>query len=243
MIPAIKAEFRKLITIRSTYVILAACLAIEVLFAFYGSGIKSTAADLRNPGYLADQVVQAVNFLSVVLALVGVFLVTHEYRYNTILYTFTSAKRRTSVFFAKFIVISIFATLFALIFGALSPLMATLGTHLAGHTMAHQVIPYTDLLWRSAFAGWAFATFAFTLAVIIRAQIGAVISIFLIPSTIEPLLGIILKGNKIYLPFAAQTAVLIKDKLSFTHAAMVAGVYMVVGMLVAWVLFVRRDAS
>ncbi len=243
MIPAIKAEFRKVITVRSTYFILIACLAIEVLFAFYGSGYKAPPAELRNPGMLASQVTAAVSFLAVILSLVGVLLVTHEYRYNTILYSFTSARRRTSVFFAKFLVISIFATVFTLIFGFLSPVLAALGVQLSGHTLVPQAIPYADLLWRAVFVGWGFSVLAFILAVIIRAQIGAAISIFLIPSTLEPLLGLVLKTNQMYLPFSASNGVLMQGKLSYGDAALVASGYMVFGMVVAWLLFLRRDSN
>lgn len=49
MIPALKAELRKLVTVRSTYVVLGVCFILEILFAFYGSGIKVAAADLHNP--------------------------------------------------------------------------------------------------------------------------------------------------------------------------------------------------
>ncbi len=38
MIADIKAEFRKLLTVRSTYVITAICLAFTILIAFYALG-------------------------------------------------------------------------------------------------------------------------------------------------------------------------------------------------------------
>ncbi|MDB5170517.1 MAG: hypothetical protein JWO35_211 [Candidatus Saccharibacteria bacterium] len=243
MIPAIKAEFRKLVTVRSTYVILAACLAIEMLFAFYATGYKADAAALRDPLMLAGEVTTAVSALSVIIALIGVLLVTHEYRYNTILYTLTSAKRRSYVFLAKFLVIGVLAVVLSLLFGALSPVLVTLGVQLSGHSMVPQVIPYGDILWRIVFAGWCFSIFGFILAVIIRAQLGAAISIFLIPTTLEPLLGLVLKSNHIYLPFAALSNVLEKGKLSYTHAAAVASIYVGVGLIISWVLFVRRDVN
>lgn len=243
MIPAIRSEFRKLATVRSTYFILLGCVAVELLFAFYAGGIKASASDLRNPLMLSQQITAAVNFLSIILCLVGVLLVTHEYRYNTILYTFTAARRRSTVFFAKLAIIAMFSLIFILFFGFLSPVLSALGVQAGGHHMIHQIIPYRDLLWRIALVGVGFSVFAFILAVIIRAQIGASISIFLIPSTIEPLLGLILKSKQVYLPFSALNGVLIQNKLSYGTAAYVSALYMAVGLLVAWVLFTRRDAN
>jgi ABC-type transport system involved in multi-copper enzyme maturation permease subunit len=243
MIPALRSEFRKVVTVRSTYFILLGCVAIELLFAFYAGGIKASPSDLRNPLMLSQQITAAVNFLSIILALVGVLLVTHEYRYSTILYTFTAARRRSTVFFAKLFVIAVFVFIFVLFFGFLSPVLSTLGVQAGGHHMIHQIIPYKDLAWRMAYTGVGFSVYAFILAVIIRAQIGAAISIFLIPSTIEPLLGLILKSKQIYLPFSALNGVLIENKLSYGTAAYVSAIYMAVGLLVAWVLFTRRDTN
>ena len=40
---------------------------------------------------------------------------------------------------------------------------------------------------------------AFILAIIIRIQVGAIAAVFLIPSTLENLLGLLLKQNQVYL--------------------------------------------
>jgi ABC-type transport system involved in multi-copper enzyme maturation permease subunit len=246
MIPALRAEVRKLLTIRSTYIILASCLALEFIFAFYGAGIKAATADLHNPHYLASQVTQAISALSILIALVGTLLVTHEYRYNTIMYTLTSSRRRTYILLTKLIVITVFAVVFSLFFGLLSPLLANLGVHLKGHELVHQVIPVGDLVWRSVFAGWGFAMFALILAFLIRIQVGAIVALFFIPTTVEALIGLILKHNAIYLPFTALSLVLDHNPehpVSYTHAALTAGIYIVAGWIIAWALFLRRDAN
>jgi hypothetical protein len=245
MIPAIRAELRKILTIRSTYVILGLCVAMEFLFAFYAGGIKAQASDLHNSGYLASQVVNAVNALSILIALVGVLLVTHEYRYNTIMYSLTS-RRRTQVFMAKLAVIAVFAALFSIIFGLISPLLVELGLHVKGHELVHQVIPAGSLLWRGVFAGWAYSMLALVIAFLVRVQVGAIVTLFLIPTTIESLLGLLLKHNVVYLPFTAISTVLdnsAHSSTSYGKAAVISLIYVVVGWIVAWILFLRRDAN
>lgn len=93
----------------------------------------------------------------------------------------------------------------------------------------------------------AVSGFALLLAVLIRNQLGAIVSIFAAP-VVEHLLSLIIKQNSVYLPFTALDAVLTHSRpaegfITYTHAALVVMVYLVVGWLVAWLLFVRRDAS
>jgi len=246
MIASIRAEFRKLLTVRSTYIVFGFALLLAVFFAFYVDGIKA-GPTVGDPGKLASEVINAINTVSILGALVGVLLVTHEYRYNTIMYTLTLSRSRTQVFFAKLIAISVFAVIFALALAAFSPAMAYLGVQVKGLHLVHQVFPVWSLLWRAVFVGWGFSMIAFVLAMIIRIQVGAFAALFLIPSMIEAIIGLLLKKNAVYLPFNSLGAVLQhrSDLTSITYgrAALVALVYIVVGCVVAWQLFLRRDAN
>src|ERR1700690_121413 len=94
---ALKAELRKLLTVRSTYFILIVVLLLEVLFAFYISGWRATATDLHSSGALSSAVTDAVTAVSIFSALVALLLFTHEYRYNTIMYTLTASNSRSRV--------------------------------------------------------------------------------------------------------------------------------------------------
>jgi hypothetical protein len=242
---AIKAELRKLFTVRSTYILLGLCLGLEVLFAFYGDGIKATSASLHSPDMLAHEVTQAVSALATIIALVGVLLVTHEYRYNTIMYTLTSSNRRAKILLAKLLVITLFAMMAAVIFGFLSPVFADLGLHIKGHQLVHQTFPVWNLLWRAVFVGWGFSMLALIIAFIIRVQIGAFVAVFLISGTVEPLLGLLLKQNQDYLPFTALSSILEHKSADISpgRAALVAALYIVIGWIVAGILFLQRDAN
>jgi ABC-type transport system involved in multi-copper enzyme maturation permease subunit len=243
MMPAIKSEFRKLLTIRSTYFICFVSFIILFAFAFYITGWKISTQDLHNPSHLAGQVTAAVGILSTLGALVGVLTFAHEYRYNTIMYTLTASRSRMQVLVAKIISMSVFAILFTMVVGVLSPLLTVLAINIHGQTLVPQNIPYLDLLWRSLFYGWGMAMLALILTSIIRVQVGAVAALFLIPGTVEQLLGLLLKNNQVYLPFTSLGAVVDASSISHAKAALIATIYIVGGWIVASYLFVRRDAN
>lgn len=254
MLASLKAECRKLLTVRSTYFIIAFVLALVVFFAFYVEGIKANGivhhggvAMLNDPHKLASEVTGAIGAVSLFGALAGVLLMTHEYRYNTIMYTLTASRSRSKTLLAKVLTVSAFAAVFTLIIAAFSPSMTLLGLHLKHVQLIHQDFQFWHLGLRALFYGWGFSMAGLLFAVLMRNQIAAIVTLFFLPTTIEAILGLLLKKNAVYLPFGALNAVL-QDKpevgtLSHAHAAMVFAAYLVVGWIVAWILFVRRDAN
>jgi ABC-2 type transport system permease protein len=252
MIPAIKSEFRKLLTVRSTYVILALCLALTILFAFYLEGY-ALKTDVQDPGKLASEVTSAAAALGFFISLAGVLLMTHEYRYNTIMYTLTAAQDRSKVLLAKIIVVSAFAIVVTLLACALAPALTALGVHLKGLDMAPQTLHVADLAWRTAFYGWCYAMIALILAAIVRNQIGTIVALLVFPALGESLLTLLLKSNAKYLPFHALGTLL--EPVGVRAGSSAAGIlstadsvkvllsYLIVGGVVALVLFKRRDAN
>ncbi len=252
MIQAVRSEFRKLLTIRSTYVIIAICLAIIFLFAFFIEGYHLNA-NVTSSGKLASEVISAASTLGLFIALIGVLLVTHEYRYNTIIYTLTASASRTKVFLAKVFVVSVFAVLLTLFFCFLAPLLTYAGIHAKGLSMVPQTLHVLDLLWRSVFYGWCYSMFALLIAFIVRNQVGTIAVLFLYPGPGEALLTLLLKSNAKYLPFRALAGVIqnipqglegvLPDTLNPPRAALFLTGYLAVLSVAAWVLFRRRDAS
>jgi len=248
VIAALKAEFRKLLTVRSTYILTGLALAFVVFYAGYIEGFKLTGKELLNPHLLSQDIVGAIGSLPLVLGvIVAILLMTHEYRYNTVMYTLTSSNSRSKVLLAKILALTIFGLVFTAVVGALSPLMSLAGIHLHGDgaLLAPQAVDYGSLVWRSLFNGWAYIMIGLLLATLIRNQIGAIVSLFVIP-TVEQVLGLLLKDNVVYLPFNALNAVLTappKGGISYFHAAVVVAVYLVIGWVIAWVLFLKRDAN
>jgi ABC-type transport system involved in multi-copper enzyme maturation permease subunit len=249
MTPNLKTELRKVFSVRSTYVIFLLVLIIELFFGFYVSGWRIDAHDLHDPNTLANDITSAVSAVSIFAALVATLLMTHEYRYNTIMYSLTLSRRRSTVLLAKVLVVSAFAIIFTLIVGTLSPLLADLGAHAHHLKLAPQTLHYGMLLWRSLFFGWGYAMAGLLIAALIRNQIGAIVTLFIAPDTVEGILSLLLKKNTVYLPFSALHTVIGQgmgdylNAITPLHAAMVFMVYLVVGWAIAWGLFLRRDAN
>jgi ABC-2 type transport system permease protein len=246
MIPAIKSEFRKLLTTRTTYVICGFALLINAFFSFWVEGYKADAASLHNPLKLAGEVTSAVSATSIFAALIAILLFANEYRYTTIMYTLTTTNSRTKVLLSKIFVITVFALIFTTVMGVFSPLATTLGMHVKGADLVAQTFHVGDLLWRTLFFGWAYGMIGLLFVALLRNQVAAIVGLFIIPSTVETLLGLLLKDNVVYLPFSALNAVLQhpeRGSVSYATAALVALGYLVFGWIVAWILFLRRDAN
>jgi ABC-type transport system involved in multi-copper enzyme maturation permease subunit len=175
---------------------------------------------------------------------------THEYRYNTIMYSLTSSNSRSKVLFAKIVAITGVAVAFTVVAAVLAPLMILWGIHAHNLTLVPQTLHFGTLAWECLFYGWGYAMAGLLLAALIRNQIGAIITLFIVPGTVEALLGLLLKNNVVYLPFSALNTVIGNQhegmsgpSITPVHAAMVFGAYLIGGWIVAWVLFLQRDAN
>ena len=245
MVDSIKSEFRKVITLRSTYVLISIALLIVIFVSFYIEGLKGNYVNL-DPNKLASQVTTSVGIMTSIVSFIGVLLVTQEYRYNTINYTLTLAKSKTTVFMSKIMVISAIAVATSIFIGVLAPALTNLGLNIQSGYVSHQVFPVFDLFWRSIFFAWAYSMLGMVFAFLIRAQVGTFIALLILPGTLEGILGLILKKDVVYLPFTGLQAVLNHNSIqmiSYQRAALVSLGYVVVGLFISWQLFLRRDAN
>jgi ABC-type transport system involved in multi-copper enzyme maturation permease subunit len=252
MTPVLKSEFRKLLTVRSTYIITALVLILVMFVSFYAQGWRLSNASLHDPTQLSGDVFGALT-TTLFGAVIAILLMTHEYRYNTITYTLTASRSRSTVLLAKIIVVSCYSLLLAALIGVLSPLMSYLGVALHGETLVPQFLNYGDLAWRSLFFGWGYGMAGLLLAVLTRNQVASIVALFVIPDLVEQLLGLLLKQNIIYLPFSSLDQVIRAGTtdsvggqmvtLSAQRAAINYCAYLIVGWAIAWFLFLKRDAS
>jgi ABC-type transport system involved in multi-copper enzyme maturation permease subunit len=250
MIPAIKSEFRKLFTVRTTYVLSGLALALTLFVTGYPLGYRAPQADLLNPGHLTEIITGTLTSVPLIFAsIVAILLVTNEYRYNTILYTLSSSNNRAKILFAKLTATSVYALGMTVLLVAASVGAFLAGVHLKGTHWAPQHIDYASLAWRTLFYGWSSVVSSLVIALIIRSQVGAIVAVFVIPTT-EVLIGGLLKTKAVYLPFTgASNSILVKSSnishgvLSYGRAAIVFGIYLLIGWIVAWFLFFRRDAN
>jgi ABC-2 type transport system permease protein len=248
MLPTLRAETRKLLTVRSTYFILGSVLIIVLFVGFFVNGYRLDRAALLDPTTLAGDITGAVSVISLFSGIIAILLMTHEYRYNTIMYTLTASKSRSRVLLAKILVITCFSIIFTAIFSALTPVLCNFGASVHHLTLVQQTIPYKSVIWKCLFYGWGYSIAAFIIAALIRNQIGSIIVVLIAPATVEGLLGLVLKNNVVYLPFSALATVIgsgmnYHNAITPFHAALVFLAYVAVGLIVSFVLFQRRDAG
>jgi len=249
MLAAVKSEFRKLLSVRSTYVITTIGLLLTIFVTGYVMGFKLKGADLHDPNHYTSVITGALTSIPIILgSIVALLLITHEYRYNTILYTLTNSKSRSRVLAAKIITISVYALLLTLVVAVLAPLASYVGISLKGSHLAAQTIPFASLLWRSLYYGWTSLLAALAIGVLVRSQVGAIVTLFVIP-TVELMFTSLLKTKAVYLPFTgASNAILThppasQGTMSYDRAAIIFGIYLLIAWVVAWLLFLRRDAN
>lgn len=245
MLNTIKAEFRKLYTIRSTYFVSALGIVLMGFVSFYVEGFRGEAS-LLQPDKIQNLMLSSANLLSLFAAIVAVLLIAHEYRYSTIMYTLTSSNSRTKVLIAKLIALLAHALCYTVIGVALSVLLMYIGMSFKDMSLyATQTIAWGDVIWRSLFVVLSYASLGLLLGLLFRNVVGAFITLFMMPATVEPLLGLLLKDNVKYLPFHASDQVINATNNGLSHgtAALVFGGYLAVGYIVAWILLLKRDAN
>lgn len=241
---ALKSELKKLLTVRSTYVIILLCIILTGIFAFWAAGLRATPDSLASPLLLYHQMSGAVGAVSLILALIGILMITHEYRFNTITYTLSSSNSRIKTVLSKIIIAVALSMALTILFAILSPVFTWLGLTLGGHDAVAQTFYFRDIWWRCLLYGTGYMLSGLLLGILFRSQVGAIVTLMLAQATIEPLLGLLLKNNAIYLPFSALNSILSESaQISSVRAALVFMLYMVVGWTVALMLFIRRDAN
>jgi len=245
MIPILKAEFRKLWTVRSTYFLFGFTFLITgPLLGLWAYGYKNVGTANMTPNALLDYLFAVVGVASVFLSIRTILHVGHEYRYNTITYSLTATNRRFKLFLAKWLS----ALGFSLVSATLTVLLGLVCLHIGWawhgvHPMT-QHVALGNFLLRSLVTVWGEVTYAFIIAVLVRNLIGAIVAVLVLPTTLENLLSLLLHGNVKYLPYTALGNITdTGSKVSLASGLTVVSAYVVAGMLVAYLLFQKRDAN
>lgn len=239
---AIKAELRKLLSIRSTYFIAGFSTLLVAFLSFYARGIKSITP-VSNTGEIADTSMIAVSVVGIILAIAATLLVTHEYRYNTVTYTLTAAHRRNEMLLSKVVAVTVFSLAMCIFIAILAPILHVIGWKIQGISYVQQQLPVLSILWKVALVGWGYSMYALIIAFIARSVVVSAVALFLLPSTIENLLGILLKTNQAYLPFTALNSIMQRGAISQGAAAFTVLGYIATGLVISWYLLNRRDAN
>jgi ABC-type transport system involved in multi-copper enzyme maturation permease subunit len=246
MVATIKAEFRKLLTTRSTYGISIFALLLVGFIALYGMGYKGWE-DINGPTALQNHMFNALSIYEIFIGIIAILLIAHEYRYNTIMYSLTISNSRLKLLLAKMSAIAIFTAIFTAIAVVLTFLELIIGIKLGGHTMMTQQVDVWSVIWRSLAYMCGGALAGLVIGFLTRSVVFAIVAFFIIPTTVETLLITLLKVDANYLPFSAQGQIIMSgggaDVFTPLASAGVFGAYLLGAWIIATILFVKRDAN
>ncbi|MBA3757638.1 ABC transporter permease subunit [Candidatus Saccharibacteria bacterium] len=290
MIPQLKAEFKKLLSVRSTLIVSLLIIFLTLLFTYLNtSKVYDEALDHPAPSQSTEersgapgasdknqqqnQVVQQPKLTnnlpankvllnlqdslyptSLLITIVVILLMAHEFRYNTITYTLTSSNSRTRVLVAKIIVGTIYATIMTIIAISATVAATYFAINIRGLNLPQQNIDWIYIGGRLVGYSLGFALLGLAAITLLRNQVAGIVAVFLLP-TLDAIGAGILTSKSIepakYLPFSALTKFgNIVDNgsdsvstTSITRAGIVFVIYLVVVWLVTWYLFLKRDAT
>lgn len=224
----LRAEFRKLLTVRSTYFVTLLIIVLSCLFTYLGtsaeyvdsgpnSGQRATSShppsssrapvktkNLR-PDKLASNILEAAG-AATFIAVVTVLLMAHEFRYNTINYTLTSSNSRSKVLLAKVIASSTYTVIATIIAVLLTIAFTYLAIHIKGLYLPPQEISWVAIIGRLLGFIMGYSLLGLAFITLLRNLTAAIVALFLLP-TVDALVSALLTRNDTepsrYLPFSA----------------------------------------
>lgn len=272
MIDALRYEYVRLRTIRSTYWLIGGALVLQLVFAVL-IAISLDRSDSFGGGDETFEVLATIGgstgaplLMAYVVGLLGIFSTGHEYRHGMIRATLTAIPNRTHVFVAKMIstaaisaVTAVLCVLIGLLCIAAFGLDMPSGSSFAGLTGG--IVLYTALF---SLSGLAFAA-------LVRNQTAAVALLMLVPSLFEFIVQsivVLIKTNSDdpqssggvtvilkYLPYDAGSQMYVQSSIDgFVQRTLgaepfgaigggiVMGVFVAALLAGAYALFLRRDA-
>lgn len=229
-----------------------------------GEVIVSTKVDKElSENKLIANIQEGASIASLFIAITVVLMMAHEFRYNTISYSLTSSNSRTKFFLSKLTIAISFILVVSLLAAGI-----TVATTYAAVNMKDLVMPAQDYNWLYLLARiigntLGFSLIGFALVTMVRSLTAGIAALFVLP-TLDQLGGFLLASRDIIeptkvLPYSALERMGnalngmngmpvggISDGLepaSVAHASLVVFVYVVGLLLIAWALFLRRDAN
>lgn len=272
MIDALRYEYVRLRTIRSTYWLLGLALTFQLVMSFLIAWRMSVAANPPS-GDDAFDILATIGasaglaplFVAYIIGLLGVFSTGHEYRHGMIRATLTAIPNRTHVFGAKVISTAVIAAI-----AALGCILIALAGLIGFGLEKPSTSALVDLTVGTILYTVLFALSGLAYAALTRNQTAAVALLMLVPSLVEQIIKAIVLAIKSssddprgtgglvqilkFLPYDAggqmYTRASIEDLLSFfgvvpfgaVGGGIVMGTFVAALLAGSYALFVRRDA-
>ena len=219
--PALRAERIKLTSTRTWWalgVLLAGYVAVvaaflTVSFAAIPSGASSQPPpDLDSPATAALLYTLGTSVGYVFPALLGVFVITTEYRYRTVTPTFLAQPRRHVVLAAKLTTTTATGLLYGVAALVLTVPAVAAVLAVTGHPTSLAVPAVQAAMARSVAGHGLWAAIGVGLGMLVRSQVAAIVIIVATSQLVEPLLRIglaawsVTRGVSRYLPGSAADA-------------------------------------
>jgi ABC-type transport system involved in multi-copper enzyme maturation permease subunit len=252
VIAALSSEWLKIRTTRTFFWLLVALFALITLIVVAGV----VGSQKQNISSAHDQLnLLGIGSLALFIALImGLIISTGEFRHSTITPTLLATPSRTSVVIAKTLAGGFFAVVLVGLAEALVALELAIVLPAKGVSFAIQGGPAARYLGWTLIAAALWGAFGSGLGIIIRNQIGAVVTCFVWLIVVENLIIAILRTHAIdshagrFLPDHATGAVLhtgarTPDMLGHLGGAVTLGGWVAFATVAALVLLGRRDVS
>lgn len=260
---ALRYEWVRLRTLRSTYWLTGIALLVAGLLALPALGLTSNTdhpfLTQQDYGDIITGGGGGVVFLvSIFLGLIGVFTIGHEYRYGTIRPTLCAIPRRSTLMAAKLILVLGWVAVVGIVAQALRYFIVWL---ILGSKFKHPFGGVNGRLWIGSIGYMVvFALVGLALAGLFRSMPAAIVTLIVMPLIAENLIhGLLtihalrsIRGLGKVLPFSAGGQIMsypsadgngLKGQLVGPWAgAFIFIGFMSILMALAWTLFERRDA-
>lgn len=248
MMANLKYEFIKLFTVRSTYILSILGLAFSAFIMIITLITTANPHNLVGPEALKHVIFDAPGVVTLIGVVAAILVFGHEYRHNVISYTLTASRSRLKIMLAKLAVVVFYSAVISLLAIGVALVCYYVG-------LGFRAGDVSPPAWGSA--AWGFllravlysvglASLALLITSIARNIVFAIVAFFMLP-TIEQILSIWLKDNVVYLPASALDQVTgaggAEPTISPLKGGLIFLTYFVVGSIISYILFVRRDAN
>ena len=247
MTALVRAELLKARTTRAPYWLIAALVLVSGLATAGAIGVDVVDDDARALG-----LVDAAESTSILVMLLGILLVTNEYRHGTIVSTFLVEPARERVVVAK-----VLASAAVAIGAALATTIVVLAIAVPWLASRNEPLAFdADLAAAFARFGASFVVagiFGVAIGAAIRSQVGAIVTTFVWCLVAEPLLGVLGAALTRFerdpvspdLPGSALDSIVSTGDAGLGGAwgSTLAVAYVAVALMLALVLTLRRDVG
>jgi ABC-2 type transport system permease protein len=261
MTDALRYEWIRLRTLRSTWWLTGLTLLIAGLLGLLALGSPKGQLSVIDYGDLVTG--PGVLFESILLSLIGIFAIGHEYRYGTIRPTLSALPRRSSLLAAKVIVVAGYVFVVTLIATVLRYVVALL---ILGHRLTDLGFFPTPMgrVWIGVILySTIFTLVGLALAGLFRNIPAAIVTVILFPLLIESIIrGLLglhvfhsIRGFAKAMPFSSGAQILSYNPADNTDTSsgfnilptpvdglLIFLTFLAIVLGLSWVLFEKRDA-